>query len=91
MKKKLKEYYEGDFVSPAMIDHPLLDAMADGVKELELTREEFKAVMVYAVYNHLYSQVVTETESYPVVMAMRLKIYGTNEQTIRSNPQQEQI
>ena len=62
-KAKLSDYYKiGDEnfpigLSASMIDVPLLKAMGDGIKELELTPVEFQFVMQHGVSNYLYHHI----------------------------------
>lgn len=74
MKAKLSDFKkEGDDVF-SMIDYPLFRAMAAGVKELEVTPEEFVMAMRYAVMNNVYLQIGTVHENYPSILAMKISI-----------------
>lgn len=74
MTKKLSDYYEGEYVAASMIDLPLFSAVADGVQELEVTKEEFISVIQYAIYNKIYTEIMTDNKFYRCVLGMRLKI-----------------
>ena len=71
---KLSDFVEeGDTVLDR-IDYPLFRAMAAGVKELEVTPQEFVLAMRYAVQQNVYVHVFKEAEDYPTILAMRIKL-----------------
>lgn len=77
MKKgKLADYYtEGDEKIPAFIYTPLLKAMAAGVKELEVTPDEFVIAMRSAVLANIYVHVFPKKgPDYPTILAMKVTI-----------------
>jgi len=73
MIAKFSDFYKGE-VFPAMVDEPLFDAMAAGIKELQVTREEFKVIMRYALYSGVYHHVYYDGGDYPTVLGMKLTL-----------------
>lgn len=70
---KLSEFYsEEDKQNLQFIWNPLLKAMAKGVKELEVTPDEFVIAMRSAIAANVYFHVKTESEDYPTILAMRI-------------------
>ena len=83
MRGKLSDYYtQEDKENLAFIWTPLLKAMAAGVKELEVTPEEFVNAMRSAILANVYHYVEGNTtdqtkpylEGYPTILAMRVII-----------------
>lgn len=72
---KLSEFYsEEDKQNLQFIWNPLLKAMARGVKELEVTPEEFVTAMRSAIAANVYHHVKTSTEDYPTILAMKITV-----------------
>lgn len=77
MKKGLLSdfYSPEDKETPAFIYTPLLKAMAAGVKELEVTPDEFVIAMRSAVLANIYQHVFPKKGAdYPTILAMKVTI-----------------
>ncbi len=73
---KLKDFYpEGDYLSNAYINGPILKALSEKVEELEVDKNEFVYVMGYGISNSVYHYVISDGSApYHMVLGMRLKI-----------------
>ena len=76
---KLSNFYRADDMTSTSYPYTslpaefaLLRAMANNVKELELTPDEFITCMRYAINADLYHQVSDETGTYPTILAMKI-------------------
>lgn len=74
--EKLAHFYTADrYVTASMIDEPLLKAVSEGVKEIEVTKDEFFYVMQFGIGNSVYQYVIQDKhEPYHMVLGMKLKI-----------------
>ena len=56
------------------VDALLLDAMVAGVSELEVSPEEFKMIMRYAIVNNVYSHIIESSNGHYSALGMKLTI-----------------
>ena len=73
---KLGDFYtEDEEKQLAFIWNPLLKAMAAGVKELEVTTEEFVNAMRSAISANIYKHVFApDGTDYPTILAMKITV-----------------
>jgi hypothetical protein len=78
MKGKLSDYYGGEDETatsyPALAsEFALARAMGAGVKELEMTQQEFVWCLRYAINSNLYKQIFApDGTNYPTILAMKI-------------------
>ncbi len=75
-KARLSEFYTTDEVNVlAFIWNPLIRAMGAGIKELEVTPEEFLNAMRSAVAANVYHHVFnSDGTDYPTILAMKITV-----------------